>query len=125
MNDAIATSVIAASFPLLVPRSNKIPPRNYYSVAITLLLSATLPTILASALSIATTCEPRPKVFYGAAPSSAPYSPEYQGRRRIAPGCDVLAVEWRRYQGRSLVVPQSRAQVRPENRSGNFLDILA
>ena len=51
------------------------------------------------------------------APSSAPYSPECQEHRQIVPECNALAVEcveWRRYQGRSLVVPQSQAQVPPK-----------
>src|SRR5215831_13904902 len=122
MHYAFATSVIAASFPLLVPRSNKIPPRNYYLVAITLLLSATLPIILASARLGATKCERRPMAFCGLAPNSAPCSPECQEHRQIVPEYDVLAVEWRRYQGRSFGGATIQARVRPENRSGDFLD---
>jgi hypothetical protein len=72
----------------------------YYSVAITLLLFATLPTIPAFARLIAAEFEPRSMAFYGATPSSAPCLPECQEHRQIVPECNVLAVEWRRYQGR-------------------------
>ena len=72
----------------------KIPPRNYYSVAITLLQSVGLPIILASVRLGATKCERRPMAFCGLAPNSAPCSPECRGRRQIVLECNALAVEW-------------------------------
>src|SRR6516225_2487698 len=95
------------------------PPRNYYLVAITLLSSATFPTIPAFARSIATTCELRRTDACAAAPSSAPYSPECQEHRQIVPEYDVLAVEWRRYQGRSFAgatIPSTSAPRKSERR---------
>ena len=56
-------------------------------------------------------------VSYGAAPSSALYSPECQEHRQIVPECNVLAVEWRRYQGRSFggaTIPSTSAPRNPE-----------